>query len=83
MVYISCTIFDKFFNLLTSWSIFHVTFLINSFVSAETQTEESTAEANYGSVTKSHLGYKCHVGNEELNWYLNSLLHVLCHYFFS
>lgn len=51
----------------TSWSIIHETFLINSFVSTETQTEESTAEANYGSITKSHLGYKCHVGNEELN----------------
>lgn len=44
-----------------------ISFLINSFVSTETQTEESTAEANYGSITKSHLGYKCHVGNEELN----------------
>lgn len=51
-----------------------ISFLINSFVSTETQTEESTAEANYGSITKSHLGYKCHVGNEELNWYLYFLL---------
>lgn len=64
---------------ITSWSIIHETFLINSFVSTETQTEESTAEANYGSITKSHLGYKCHVGNEELNWYLNFLLYSLCH----
>lgn len=46
-------------------SIFH--FFINYFVSPETQTEESTAEANYGSITQSHLGYKCHAGNEELN----------------
>ncbi|XP_023386550.1 mediator of RNA polymerase II transcription subunit 30 isoform X1 [Pteropus medius] len=38
-----------------------------STTGVETQTEESTAEANYGSITKSHLGYKCHVGNEELN----------------
>ncbi|KAI1243586.1 hypothetical protein IHE44_0001217 [Lamprotornis superbus] len=34
---------------------------------AKTETEESAAEADHGSVTKSYLGHKCHVGNEELN----------------
>uniref|UniRef100_A0A8C3XE10 Mediator of RNA polymerase II transcription subunit 30 n=1 Tax=Cyanoderma ruficeps TaxID=181631 RepID=A0A8C3XE10_9PASS len=38
-----------------------------SFQLSETETEKSAAEADHGSVTKSYLGHKCHVGNEELN----------------
>jgi hypothetical protein len=49
--------------------------LVNPFVFTETQTEESTAEADYGSITESHLGHKCHAGNEELKRYLNLLLY--------
>lgn len=55
------------FSRLASLSIYFTSHVVNSFVFTETETEEPAAEADYGPITESHLGHKCHVGNEELN----------------